>query len=197
MLQGHERAEAGKSRGKRVPDGKPDTAGRRAWIAGKIADAAHRLADGAIAGARGIGPGLPIARDANHDEARIFRRQVRIAKSPFFQRSRAEIFQQKIGFLHQALQQFLPARIAQIQRDRLLVAGNNREPQRLAAPPLAHRIARSHIAGLGRRLDLDDFGTMIRHQLAAKRPGDQLPHLDKAQTVECSLCHADHSFHLP
>ena len=54
---------------------------------------------------------------------------------------------------------------------------------RLLAAPVPHRVA------LAWRLDLDDLGAEVAEQLAAERPGEQLPHLDHADAREPVVSH--------
>ena len=86
---------------------------------------------------------------------------------PALQRPRPEVLQQEIGLGDQFLEDVLTLFLPQIQRDRLLVAGNYRPPKRHAVgfllAPVAHRV------GPVRRLHLDHLGAEIRHQLSAER----------------------------
>ena len=74
-------------------------------------------------------------------------------------------------------QQLLPALLAEVQRDALLVARLHRPPERAALvarlAPVADRV------GLARRLDLDDLGADVAEQAARERPGEQLAELDR------------------
>ena len=155
---------------------------RRRRIAHDVAQAAHRLADRAEAGLPRIGPGLPEAGDADHDQARIDRRQLGPAEAPLLHRAGPEVLEQEVGLLDQVLEQRLAVGLAQVERDRLLVARDDRPPQRLAvrllAAPDAHRVA------LARRLDLDDLGAEVAEQLAAERAGQQGAEFDHAQARE-------------
>ena len=80
-----------------------------------------------------------------------------------------------------------PSGDAQVAGDRLLVAGHDRPPQRLAVrllpAPFAHRVAAARV------LDLDDLGAEVAEQLPAERAGQQLAELDHPQVVQRQCCH--------
>ena len=177
----HHRAQRREGRGQRVADRDPRPARRGRRIAHDITQAAHRLADRAIARALGIGPGLAVARDAHHDDAGVDFGQPVVAQVPPLHRAGAEILDQDVGPRDQTVDDVLAFLLARVDGDRFLVAGEHREPQRLAVrllrPPFAHRIAP---AGL---LELDHLGAEICQQLAAKRPGDELAHLQHPQVA--------------
>ena len=77
-----ERTHAGVHGGERVADADADARGRTVRLADDVAQAAHGLADAAIAGALRVGPGLPVARDAHEDEPRIDRARAPASRSP-------------------------------------------------------------------------------------------------------------------
>ncbi len=104
------------------------------------------------------------------------------AEIPFLERARPEVFDQEVRFRRELEQEPLPVRLAEIERDRLLVAGDDRPPQRrlarLLPAPAPHRVA------LPRRLDLDDLGAHVAEQLPAERPGQQSAEFEHAQIAE-------------
>jgi hypothetical protein len=144
-----------------------------------VAHAPHGLADRAVAGLLGIGPGLAVAGDADHDQPRVDGRERIEAEPPLLHRAGPEILDQDVGLRDELLDQVLAGRLAGVDLDRLLVAGDDRPPQRLAvrllAAPFPHRVAGARL------LDLDHLGTEIGEQLAAERTGEQLAHLDHPQ----------------
>ena len=79
---------------------------------------------------------------------------------------------------HEVLALFGP----QVGSDRLLVAGHDRPPQRLAVgllpAPLPHRVT---VAGV---LHLDHLGAEVAEELSAERSGQQLAELDDANVVQ-------------
>ena len=103
-------------------------------------------------------------------------------QAPFLHGAGAEVLEQEVRFRHQRLQDFLAFGLAQVERDRFLVAGDDRPPQRLAvrllATPDPHRVA------LARRLDLDHFGAEVAEQLAAEGTREQGAEFDHAQPGE-------------
>src|SRR6185503_19573035 len=85
-------------------------------------------------------------------------------------------------FRRQLPENLLPILMPQIERDALLVASDDRPPERLPlrlfAAPLPHGIA------LARRLHLYDFCAEVAEQLAAKRTGEKRSKLDDSQIGE-------------
>ena len=133
-MQRGQRADAGEGRGQRVADRDADARRRRDRVADDVAQAAHRLADRAEAGAARVGPGLPVAGDADHDEARVGGGELLPAEVPFLERARAEILDQEVGLRGELEQEPLPLGLAQVERDRFLVARDDRPPERRARP---------------------------------------------------------------
>ena len=92
-----------------------------------------------------------------------------VTQAPLLHRTGPEILEQEIGLSDQLLQYFLAGRLSQIEGNRLLVARDDRPPQRwlarLLPAPGPHRVT------LVRRLDLDDFGAHVAEQLPAERSG--------------------------
>ena len=99
-----------------------------ARLAGQVAQAAHRLADGAEARQVAVGAGLAVARDAQHHQAGVQLRQHVVAHAPAFERAGAEVLDQHVGLGDQLAGDVLPFGAAQVERDRALVA-------RLHLPP--------------------------------------------------------------
>ncbi len=193
VMQRRQRAHAGERRGERVADADADARRRRRRIADDIAQAAHRLADRAEAGAVRVRAGLAVARDPDHDQARVDRRERRVIQAPFLHRAGPEVLEQEIGLRDQFLQHVLAGALAQVERDRLLVAGDDRPPQRriavLLPSPNAHRIA------LIRRLDLDDLGAHVAEQLTAERPREQRAEFQDAQVGQGAVLEFDGFLH--
>ena len=79
-----------------------------------------------------------------------------------------------------------PLRVAQVDRDRALVARDRRPPQAPAVDP--HAVAPHDVAGSG-RLDLDDVGAEIAEQLARERPRDERTEFEHAQAGQRGLTH--------
>ena len=72
------------------------------------------------------------------------------------------------------------ALVAQVDRDRPLVARDRRPPE--AAPVVEHAPPAHRVAGPG-RLDLDHVGAEVAEQLARERAGDERAELEDAQAV--------------
>jgi hypothetical protein len=117
-----------------------------------------------------------------HDDDRgIDRRQARVIQAPLPQRSRAEVLDHDVAPRRQRPHQPLAFGVAQVERDRPLVAGDGRPPQALPVgglAPAAHRVTRLD------RLDLDDLGAVVAEQLPGERPGDQAAHFQDAGARE-------------
>src|SRR3954447_21861002 len=106
----------------------------------------------------------------HHDQARIASAEVRKAHSPFAQPPWPKVLENHIAMVDQLSHHIPASRLADIDRDRLLVAGDRRPPQALAVAgdaPLPHRVTRA------RGLDLDDLGAVVTEQLTSKGPGDE------------------------
>ena len=109
-----------------------------------------------------VGSGLAERAQPQHHQFRIDGFEHVIAQAPFLERAGAEIFDQHIGHRHQRFQNLRPFGLAEIEGDRLFVAGLARPVQRMSCvrhrPEPAQRIAD---IGL---FQLDDFGTEFAHQ---------------------------------
>ena len=140
-----------------------------------------------------VGTVLPIAGDPDHDEAAVDGAQGVVAQAPFFHRAGPEVLEQEVGLRRQLLEDFLSFRLAQIERDALLVARHEGPPKGgflfAMASPDAQRVA------LVRRLDLDDVGAHIAEDLAAKRPGQQRAELEHTQVCQRAVRELNRSGH--
>src|SRR6266566_1156148 len=104
-------------------------------------------------------------------------KQVR-AERHLLERAGAEILDEHVGALGEPQQRLLPARDAQIEHDRALVAGVNLPEQRLAVvEPIAQRVA-------VRRLDLGHFGAEIGELQREHVAGDEPRQIDDAHALE-------------
>src|SRR5690606_19373057 len=112
--------------------------------AGDVPQAAHRLADHAEAGARRVGPGLAVARDADHHEPGIRLRERPVAHSPALERPGAEVLDEDVGARGELAGDRLSLGLAQVESDRALVARLDVPPDGrvvLEIAPLAQRVA--------------------------------------------------------
>ena len=167
-----------------------DAAGRTVGVTGDVAQSADCFADHAVAGPLAIRAGLPVAADADHDQAGVDCRQVGIAQPPRFKRSRPEVLDQKITFGGETPDDRLSPWFAQIDADQRLVAENTRGPQRFAVVTLAHR---AHRVAVG-RFDLDHLGAEIGKETAAERPGDGRPQFEHPIAGERAVAWLLHGF---
>ena len=147
--------------------------------AGARGIARHALDQRAEAGPVAIGPALPPARDAHDHETRIAGVQHVRAEPHFFERAGTEILDQHLARRGEIEQQIAAARLAQAQRDALLVARIelpvDADP---AALPGAQRIA------LYRVLDLDDLRPEIGELRGHRVAGDEPRQIDDPDAVE-------------
>ncbi|MNF01946.1 hypothetical protein D3C80_2010210 [compost metagenome] len=74
---------------------------RAARFAVQVAQPGHGFADGGKARLARLGAGLAIARDAQHDQARVQFMQGFPRQAPFFQGAGAKVFDQHVGLLGQ------------------------------------------------------------------------------------------------
>ena len=175
-VQRDQRAERREDRGELVTQ--RDAAARRrlVGITGDVTDSAHRLADRAEAGPRGVGTVLAESGDPGDDQPRVDLPQLLRAESPAFERPGPEVLQQDVALGDEPAHHVLAFRHSQVAGDRLLVASDEwppqRPPVRLLPAPLPHRIAARRV------LDLDHLGAEVAEQLTAERTGEKLSEFD-------------------
>ena len=110
--QGHQRTDHAEEAGQGVAEADARAHRRAIGVAGQVADAAERLRDVGEAGAVAIGAGLPVAGDADEDDARVRRAQHLVAEVPAFQRAGPEILNHHVAAAHEVQREFLPGRLA-------------------------------------------------------------------------------------
>ena len=185
MVQGHHHADHGVQGGEAVADRDAGPGRRPVGLAGDMAQAAHGLADQAVARPLRIGSRLAEARHPGHHQPRIAGGQDLVAHAPFLHGAGAEVLDQDVGLVDQGQGQFPALRLAQVEGHRALVAPDHRPPGRQALgqgpAPLAHGIA---LAGV---LDLDHVGAEVAQHLAAEGPGDECAHLHDLQVGQGPL----------
>ena len=182
MMQRCKRAITCERRGERVTDRQARTAGRSIRFTTKVTHATHRFANRSVTGPRGIWPRLTIAGNPYHDNPWIDLDEILIPQSPALHGAGAKILEHHIGTGNELLDKFLTLILSQVCRYTTFVTRAYAPPKRVvAAAPYAHRVT---FAG---RLDLDDVGSHIGHELAAVRTGNQLPEFDKANIRERAL----------
>ena len=90
VMQGGQRAHAGVHGRQRVADADADARGRAIGLADDVAQAAHGLADAAVAGALRVRTGLSVARHAHQDQPRIERGRAPPSRNSISRACRAE-----------------------------------------------------------------------------------------------------------
>ena len=181
LAQGRQHADGAVKRGERIADAHAHAHGHPPRLAGQVPQPAHGFADHAEPRPIPVRAGLAVAGDAQHDQARIDRRQRLVSQPPALQRARAEVLDQHVRVPDQPAHDVLSFGAAKVDRHGALVARLDLPPDRRAVvqqPPLAQRVAGS------RRLDLDRVGAEVGQGLAGERPGDQLAELEHAKTGE-------------
>ena len=133
----------------------------------------------------GVRARLAVAADPGDDEVGPFLLQLLGPQAPLLQGAGPEVLQQNVGCLEdEPPGQQLAFPPAQVERDRLLVAGQDRPPEAEALgsdrPPVPHGVAG------GGLLDLDDLGAEVAEQLTGERPGHVCPHLDDTDAVRAA-----------
>ena len=172
----------GEHRGERVAERDACARRRLAREAVDVPEAAHRLRDGGVARALGVRPGLAVPGDACEHDAGVRRRQPLVAEVPALERARAEVLGDDVRDADELEQELLAPRLAQVERDALLVPRLYGPPEGAAlvasVAPVAQRV------GLAGRLDLDHLGAHVAEQPAGERACEQRAELDQAHARE-------------
>ena len=168
--------------GEVVGDDDAGTHRRPIGVAGEVEEAAEADAVAVEAGAIAVRSGLPVDRRAGDDQVGMLARQHVRPDPPFLERAGLEVLDHDVGLARQCAEQLLAARLAQIERDRLLVAPLHRPPQRRAA--LVERPDAAHEVAGPRQLDLDDLGAEIAEQGRRERRRDPRADVEDANTLE-------------
>ena len=138
----------------------------------------------------GLGPRFAVAAERGVDQPFVERRQIVVGDPEAAAHRRRVIRDEHIGLRDQPPQHGLARRLAEVERQALLVAPVELEA-RVAREPRADRRgcpAAIRVAGT-RRLDLDDFGAKVRHHRRRGRPGNEARAIDHLQAVEDALTH--------
>src|SRR5262249_22459125 len=145
--------------------------------AGSVGEAAHGLDHRAEARTITVWTILAPARHAREDEARVIRGEDVPAEAPTLEGAGQEIFDQHVGVAHEASQQRLTTRWAEVERDGPLAARVDLPPQLAAlAQPRAQRVPAARI------FDFDDIGAVIGQHGGQHTAGDQPRAVDHAQS---------------
>ncbi len=122
MPQRRQDADAAVQPGEQVRHRHADLLRQSIRLAGQAHDAAHRLDQAVIARPRRIRPGLAEPGDRAIDQPRKLRVQLLVAQAVFRQRADLEVLHQDVAVGDQLQRDLLAFLLADIQRDRLLVA---------------------------------------------------------------------------
>jgi len=144
VVERHQHADGAVLRGQGVAD--RDAAAHRhaAGLAVQVAQAAHRLADGAEAGQVAAGPGLAAAAGAQHHQPRVQCLQQVPAQAEPSGVPGQKFADQHVGFGDRQAGDVLALGSPQVQPDRAPVARLHLPPHRgavLQQPPAAQRVA--------------------------------------------------------
>ena len=180
LQRGHDR-EGGGERGDAVGEAERRQRGRAVRLAGDRGEAAHRLGERAEAGPRAVRPELAEAGDARDDEAGVERVQHLGADAPAFERAGSEVLDQHVGVGDELLEELRAVGVAEVQRDRLLVAADHLPPQRHAVLDVA--VAAHRVAALG-VLDLDHVGAEVAEHGRGHRSGEERCQVDHLEARE-------------
>ena len=123
-----------------------------------MSQAAHGLADDAVARPLAIRAVLSEPADAHHDDARVDLAELRVTKPPLLEPPWPEILDDDVALAHQIARDLLALGGAQIDTDQRLVAQQARGVKRFALETLAHRAQGIALESL----DLDDIGAKVR-----------------------------------
>ena len=146
-----------------------------------MADPAHRLADRAEARFLRARTGLPETGDVHEHERGVRGRERVVAETPARDEAGAEVLDHDVAVRGEARHDLAAAWLAQVDRDRALVARDRRPPQAAAidaGAPAAHGVA---LAG---RLDLHDLGPEVAEQLPGEGTRDEVAEFEDTHAPE-------------
>ncbi|VXC45003.1 conserved hypothetical protein [Sphingomonas sp. AX6] len=162
--------------------------GRAVGLPGQRHDAAHRLDDEIVPGARCIRPGLPEAGDRGDDQARVEGAEAGGIETVFDEAADLVVFDHHVGFGDQRADFGLALRRGDIDRaarfpaiGRMEIGGVEIVAVRIVEegrPPVTRVVA---CAGT---FDLDDLGTEIGQELPAPWPGEDAGEFDDLDAGE-------------
>ena len=109
------------------------------------------------------------------------RREHVVAETPRLERPGLEVLDDHVGQGHEALQQRLPGRFAQVERQRALAAPLDRPEERLSA---IERADGPHEVALPRQLHLDDVGAQVGEERGRERRADACAEVENAEPDE-------------
>src|SRR5262245_54268827 len=164
-----------------VGDDEPGSYRRPVGIAGDVHQAAHGDPVPVEAGAVAVRAVLAVHGHARENDAGVERREGLVAEAPRFERAGLEVLDDDVGQRHEALQQRLPGRLAQVERHRALAPPLDGPEERLA--PI-EGTDRAHEVPLPRQLHLDDVGAEVGEQRRREGRADTGAQVEDAEPDE-------------
>ena len=184
MPQRRQDADAAIQPGEQVGHRHADLLRQPVGLAGQAHDAAHRLDQAVVARPRRIRPGLAEAGDRAVDQPRKPGMQLLVAQAVFRQRADLEVLHQDVAAGDQLQRDLLAFRLADIQRDRLLVAVDADEIGAFLVPGIDRRREAARVVAGARPLDLDHVGAQVGQHLRAGRPCQHTGQVENAQALQ-------------
>ena len=146
-----------------------------------VGEARQRLDDRVVHALLGVRSFLPEAADRHVDQARVQLAQALGAQPQLVDDAGPEVLDEDVGRADQVVQDREAALLLQVEDEGALAAVDRREARGDAAT-LGSQPA--HDVAARRRLDLDDFGALVRQQHGGDRRRDHRRQLDHPVAVE-------------
>ena len=158
--------------------GQPEGRQRRrpVFLAGDVGVTAHGLGHSAEARAQGVGAGLPVGRDRQHDQAGVDAAQVLVAQAPAAHDAGGEVLHHHVADGHQLANERGAVGLAHVQRDAALVARQHFPEQGVpvaGAAPVAKAVT-------ARVLDLYDFSAKVAQVHRSRGAGHEIADVQHA-----------------
>ena len=160
----------------------PTFSGGPSVLARDAHEAAHRLQQEVVAGQPRARLAGAEGGDRARDEPRVARAQRVAVEPPARHQPGTEGLEQHVGALGQPARQLAVALVAEVERDRALVAVQAEVVRRLAVAPRRTPGARV-VAAVG-PLDLDHVGAEVAEQHGGERPGEHAREVRDEESVE-------------
>src|SRR5919106_1025909 len=144
VVEGHDHRVGSGEGGDPVGQHERRQCGRPVGLSGHVGEPAHRLGQRPVAGPVALGPAPAVAADVEHHDAGMGPVDRLVVDAPSRQGARAVGDDEDVADVEQPVEQLLPLRLAEVERDAALVAAHALpgEADAVAAvAPRAHRIA--------------------------------------------------------
>ena len=184
LVQRHQNANHPVQRSQCVANTHAHTHGHAAWLGSEMTQTTHGLGHHTKAWLVAIRPCLPIAADAQHDEARVDSQQFIRAEAPALHRAWAEVFDQHIRVFGELTHDVLCFFFFQVQRHRAFVARLHLPPHGRAVfeqTPFTKWVAR--LWGF----NLHHIRTKVGQCFGGKGACDELAEFDHTQAMKWGL----------